>query len=191
MSVCLCVCVSVCVFPSHDNSTGGGGSSFTTDFEDGTKTGYASANVTLNGLSWNMTEALIGGSDAGDFKVGSKSVRLRGYSSSVLAMLGDTTGGMGTISFQHRRFSSDSQIEWIVEYSTNGGSVWTEAGRFTAGANVATFTASVNSAANGRVRIRTNDTGTGTNRRTNIDEFSITAYSPPASPTVSASGNLS
>jgi hypothetical protein len=49
----------------------------------------------------------------------------------------------------------------------------------------------VNSAANGRVRIRANNTGTGTNRRTNIDEFSITAYSPPTSPTVAASGNLS
>jgi len=168
---------------------GGGGSSYATDFEDGTKTGYASANVTLNGISWNMTDALIG-TDGNDFKVGSKSVRLRGYSSSVVAMLADTTGGMGTISFQHRRYGTDTQIEWIVEYSTNGGSVWTEAGRFTAGANAATFTSTVNSGSNGRVRIRTNATGTS-NRRTNIDEFSITAYSPPTSPTVSASGNLS
>jgi hypothetical protein len=171
-------------------SGGGGGSSYTTGFEDGAKAAYASGNVTLNGISWNMTEALIGGSDSGDFKVGSKSVRLRGYSSSAITMLADTTGGMGTISFQHRRFSSDSQIEWIVEYSTNGGGSWTEAGRFTAGASVATFTAPVNSGANGRVRIRTNAAGSS-NRRTNIDEFSITAYSPPTSPTVTASGNLS
>jgi hypothetical protein len=170
---------------------GGGGTSYTTGFEDGAKAGYASANLTLNGISWNMTEALIG-TDANDFKVGSKSVRLRGYSSSVIAMLADTTGGMGAISFQHRRYgTSDSQIEWIVEYSTNGGSSWIEAGRFTAGASVATFSADVNSGANGRVRIRTSDSGTGTNRRTSIDEFSITAYSPPTSPTVSASGNLS
>ena len=170
---------------------GGGGSSYTTGFEDGTKSAYASGSVTLNGISWNMTEALIGGGDAGDFKVGSKSVRLRGYSSSVIVMLADTTGGMGTISFQHRRYGTDTQIEWILEYSTNGGSVWTEAGRFTAGGTAETFTTSVNSAANGRVRIRANDTRTGTSRRTNIDEFSITAYSPPTSPTVSASGNLS
>jgi hypothetical protein len=97
---------------------------------------------------------------------------------------------MGVISFQHRRYGTDSQIEWIVEYSTNGGSVWTEAGRFTAGADAATFTSAVNSGSNGRVRIRTNATG-ASNRRTNIDEFSITAYSPPTSPTVSVSGNLS
>jgi hypothetical protein len=169
---------------------GGGGSSYTTGFEDGTKGAYGSGSVTLNGISWNMTDALIG-TDASDFKVGGKSARLRGYSSSVIAMLADTAGGMGTISFQHRRYGTDTQIEWIVEYSTNGGSVWTEAGRFTAGSTAETFTTSVNSAANGRVRIRANNTGTGTNRRTNIDEFSITAYSPPTSPTVAASGNLS
>ena len=169
---------------------GGGGSSYTTDFEDGSKGAYASGSVTLGGISWNMTEALIGGSDANDFKLGNQSLRLRGYSSSVITMLADTTGGMGVISFQHRRYGTDLQIEWIVEYSTNGGSVWTEAGRFTAGANATTFTSTVNSGSNGRVRIRTNATGTS-NRRTNIDEFSITAYSPPASPTVSASGNLS
>lgn len=171
-------------------SGGGGGSSYTSDFEDGLKAAYASGSVTLSGISWNMTEALIGGGEANDFKVGTQSVRLRGYSTSVIAMLADTTGGMGVISFQHRRYGTDSQIEWIVEYSTDGGSVWTEVGRFTAGANVATFTASVNSDANGRVRIRTNDMNTGTNRRTNLDEFSITAYSQPTSPTVSASGNL-
>jgi len=106
-------------------------------------------------------------------------------------MLADTTGGMGAITFQHRRYNSaDVQIEWIVEYSTNAGGSWVEAGRFTAGELVETFSASVNTAANGRVRIRTNAAGS-TNRRANIDEFSITAYSPPTSPSVSASGNLS
>lgn len=170
-------------------SSGESGPSYTTGFEDGAKTSYASASVTLGGISWNMTEALIG-TDANDFKVGTKSARLRGYSASAMTMLGDTTGGLGTISFQHRRYGSDSQIEWIVEYSTNGGASWTEAGRFTSSAAAATFTASVNNVANGRVRIRTNDTGTGTNRRTNIDEFSVTSYSVPTSPTVAANGAL-
>ena len=168
---------------------GGGGSSYTTDFEDGSKVAYASGSVTLNGISWNMTEALIG-SISDDFKVGSKSIRLRGYSTSAATMLADTTGGMGVISFQHRRYGTDTQIEWIVEYSTNGGSVWTEAGRFTSGATAITFTSTVNSGSNGRVRIRTNALGSS-DRRTNIDEFSITAYSPPVSATIAASGNLS
>jgi hypothetical protein len=136
-----------------------------------------------------MTEALIG-SISSDFKVGSKSIRLRGYSTSAATMLADTTGGMGVISFQHRRYGTDTQIEWIVEYSTNGGFVWTEAGRFMSGATAITFTSTVNSGSNGRVRIRTNALGSS-DRRTNIDEFSITAYSPPVSATVAASGNLS
>jgi hypothetical protein len=168
---------------------GGGGSSYITDFEDGSKGAYASGSVTLNGISWNMTEALIG-SISSDFKVGSKSIRLRGYSTSAATMLADTTGGMGVISFQHRRYGTDTQIEWIVEYSTNGGFVWTEAGRFMSGATAITFTSTVNSGSNGRVRIRTNALGSS-DRRTNIDEFSITAYSPPVSATVAASGNLS
>jgi hypothetical protein len=168
---------------------GGGGSSYMTDFEDGSKGAYASDSVTLRGISWNMTEALIGNL-VNDFKVGTKSMRLRGHSTSTATMLADTMGGMGVISFQHRRYGTDTQIEWIVEYSTDGGSVWTEAGRFTAGANAATFSSTVNSGSNGRVRIRANAAGSN-DRRTNIDEFSITAYSPPVSATVAASGNLS
>ncbi len=168
---------------------GGGGVSYTTDFEDGTKTAYASGSVTLNGISWNMTDALIG-TDANDYKIGAKSARLRGYATSAMSMLADTTSGLGTISFLHRRYGTDVQIEWIVEYSTNGGSSWTEAGRFTSGASVATFSAEVNSPANGRVRIRTEVTG-ATNRRTNIDDFSITAYSAPTAPLVTVGGNLS
>ena len=173
------------------SSGGEGGSSYTTGFEDGNKGAYASGSVALNGISWNMTEALIG-IESGEFKVGSKSVRLRGYSSSSISMLADTTSGVGTISFQHCSYNSaDTQIEWIVEYSTNSGSSWIEAGRFTSGASVATFSTNVNSSSNGRVRIRTNNSGTGTNRRTNIDEFSITAYSSPTSPTIATSSNLS
>ncbi len=45
-----------------------------------TKTAYASGgNVTLSGLSWNMTEALIGTLDS-DWKNGTRSARLRGRS---------------------------------------------------------------------------------------------------------------
>jgi hypothetical protein len=168
---------------------GGGGAAYTTGFEDASKGSYASGNVTLNGISWNMTDALIGNL-ANDFKVGSQSVRLKGTASSVISMLADTTNGLGVISFQYQRYGTDAQVEWIVEYSTNGGSLWTEAGKFTSGASVATFSANANTAANGRVRIRANTTGTS-DRRANIDEFSMTAYSTPAVPTVSASGNLS
>lgn len=169
-------------------SGGGGGPSYIVDFEDGNKGSYAAANVTLNGISWNMTEALIGG-DASDFKNGLKSARLRGYSTSAVTMLADKAGGMGTISFQHRRYGTDSQVEWIVDYSTDSGATWTEAGRFTAGADVGTFTATVNSPDASRIRIRTGATGSS-NRRVNVDDMTITSFSA-STPSISTSGVLS
>ncbi len=170
-------------------SGGGGGPSYTVDFEDGTKTAYASGSVTLSGISWNMTEALIGAGDANDFKNGLKSARLRGYSTSVISMLADKTGGIGTISFAHRRYSTDAQVEWIVDYSTDNGTNWTEAGRFTPGAVAATFSASVNSATASRIRIRTEAAG-ATNRRANVDDITITSFSA-STPSISTVGTLS
>lgn len=169
-------------------SGGGGGPGYIVDFEDGNKAAYASANVTLNGISWNMTEALIGG-DANDFKNGLKSARLRGYSTSVVTMLADKAGGVGTISFQHRRYGTDSQVEWIVDYSNNSGATWIEAGRFTAGAATATFSATVNSPDASRIRIRTEATG-ASNRRANVDDITITSFSA-STPSISTSGVLS
>lgn len=156
-------------------TTGGGGTptgSYIVDFEDGTKAAYASANVTLNGLSWNLTEALIG-TDTNDFKNGAKSARLRGYATSVITMLADKTGGIGTITLQHRRYGTDTQVEWIVESTADSGATWTEAGRFTAGASAATFNAVVENAAATRIRIRTSATGSS-NRRVNLDDIVVT-----------------
>jgi hypothetical protein len=93
--------------------------------------------------------------------------------------LGDLPGGIGTISFQHRRYGTDTQVAWIVEYSTNQGTTWIEAGRFTPGETVASFSASPNVSTPARIRIRTAATGTS-NRRANIDDLVITSYTAPA-----------
>ena len=151
-------------------------------FEGLTKTGYGEGDVVIAGLSWRFTEALIAAGDANDFKNGLQSVRLRGYGTSALTMLGDLSGGIGTISLQHRRYATDTQIAWIVEYSTNQGISWTEAGRFTPGDNVATFSASPNISTPARVRIRAAVAGTS-NRRANLDDLVITSYSAPAGTT--------
>ena len=167
---------------------GGGQTNYFTDFETGSKAGYASANATLNGISWNFTEALIG-SETNDFKNGAKSVRFRGYSTSAISMLADKSGGIGTISFQHRRYGTDTQIEWIVEYSLNSGSTWTEAGRFTAGASATTFSATINQSGNARARFRTETAG-ATNRRANIDDFLITDAPSATAPLLTANSSL-
>jgi len=175
---------------SADGGGGGGGgqTNYFTDFEDGTKGSFASGNITLNGISWNFTEALIGNL-AADFKNGAKSVRLRGYSTSAISMLADKSGGIGTISFDHRRYGTDSQIEWIVEYSLNSGSSWTEAGRFTAGVSIASFSATINQSGNVRARIRTEASG-ATNRRANIDDFLITDAPSATAPLLTVNSSL-
>jgi len=96
---------------------------YVVDFEGAseTKTGYASGNVTLSGIQWNMTEALIG-TEVGERISGSRTARGRGYGDSAMTMNADKSGGIGTISLKHRRYGTDTQVSWRVEYSTNGGS---------------------------------------------------------------------
>ena len=93
-------------------------------------------------------------------------------------MLADKPGGAGTISFSYRRYGTDTQQPWAVEYSTNAAASWTQLGaNFTAPANavIQTFSETLNQT--GNVRIRIICTGTGTSsRRLNIDDISITDY---------------
>jgi endonuclease I len=152
-------------------------------FEDVTKSAYATGNVAVAGIDWEFAEALSGRGDASDFKNGLQSVRLRGRGTSALTMLADLPGGLGTIRFDHRRYGEDTQIAWVVEYSTDRGASWTEAGRFTAGADVATFSATPNVSAPARVRIRAAIASGTSNRRANIDDLVITAYRAPAGAT--------
>jgi subtilisin-like proprotein convertase family protein len=162
----------------------GGGSGYVADFEDATKGGYASGTVSLNGIGWNLTEALIGDL-ANDFKNGLKSARLRGYAASGLTMLADKPGGLGSISFQYGRYGTDAQIEWIVEHSVDGGITWAESGRFTPGVTPATFNAVIGETRPARVRIRT-EAGAASNRRANIDDILLTDFVPePETPTIS------
>ncbi len=157
-------------------------SQYEVDFEGTgeTKIGYASGSVTLSGISWNMTEALIG-TDAADYKYGLRSARLRGYSTSVMTMLANKSDGAGTISFSYWRYGTDGQVTWRVDYSTNDGGSWTQAGStFTAPANnnEQTFTATINASGNVRIRIIHDSGGnTSTNRRLNIDNITISDYS--------------
>lgn len=155
---------------------------YSTGFEDASKPSYASATATFSGIDWNLTEALTGNLAASEFFNGTQSVRMRGYGASVMTMLQDKANGIGNISFLYRRYGTDAQEAWVVEYSTDGGGTWTQAGAtFTPGALVApnfeTFSADVNIEGPARIRVRRAvQTGT-TNRRMNIDDLVITDFS--------------
>jgi hypothetical protein len=151
------------------------------DFEGAgeTKTSYASGTVNLNGVDWDLTEALIG-TVASDIKNGARAARIRNSGS--LTMLADKENGLGTISLQYARsdFSGDrtgTSPSFVVEYSTNQGGSWTQAGSTTslAGVNSLTpFSAEVNVTGNVRIRIR--QTAGDTGKRWNVDDILLTDF---------------
>ena len=153
---------------------------YSVDFEgtNETKTSYASGDVTLSGLSWNMTDALIGTLDS-DWKNGIRSARLRGYGTSIMTMLENKTNGLGTLSFYYRRYGTEAQVDWKAEYSVDNGANWTQIGSdFTAPAsdNPSLFSEQVNVSGDIRIRIkRATETGTA-NKRLNIDDILLTDY---------------
>jgi hypothetical protein len=156
------------------------GETYTVNFEgdEETKTAYASGTVKLSGLDWDLTEALIG-TDASDYKEGVRSARLRGYGTSAITMLANKANGIATLSFKYRRYGTDAQEDWKVEYSTDNGSTWTQIGSgFTAPASddVQTFSETINQTGNIRIRIkRATESGTS-NKRLNIDNIEMTDY---------------
>ena len=139
-----------------------------------TKTGYASGTVLISGIDWDMTEVLIGTLGT-DFKNGSRSARLRGYSTSAMTMLDDKSNGIGKISFKYKAYGSDPQAVWKVEYSINGGVTWTQVGlNFSATSTVQFFNESLNISGNARIRIvHVSGGNTTTDRRMNIDDIII------------------
>lgn len=169
---------------------------YSVDFEGAseTKTGYGSGAITLSGISWNMTEALIGTTSGSDYFVGLRSARLRGYSTSSMTMQADKSNGAGTITFKYRRYGTDAQVSWKVEYSTDGGTSWTQAGSsFTAAASdtAQDFSATINVSGNVRFRIVHNSGGdTSNNKRANVDNFNVTDYPSAGAPAITPSGSF-
>ncbi len=154
---------------------------YVVDFEAETKGAYDDLTpVELNGLEWEMNQAVIGNLPA-DWKNGSKSARFRGYEVSAMTMLEDVTNGIGAITFQYRRYGTDTQVDWKVEYSTNAGLDWTQIGAdFSAPASdeVQTFAEDVGVEGDVRIRIvrATADGNTSNIRRLNIDDIEVYAF---------------
>jgi len=190
-STLLAVCATVLLF---FGSTGSGWGQYIVNFEGTgeTKTAYASGTVNLSGINWDMTEALIG-TETAEIITGTRSARLRGHGTSSMTMLANKSNGIGSISFNYRRYGIDGQVDWKVEYSTNDGTSWTQIGSpFTApaDASIHVFNETVNVNGNIRIRIkRATETGS-TNKRLNIDDITVSDYSA-GSPTITVTGTFS
>ncbi len=156
-----------------------GMASYIVDFEGykETKTGYAAAEVTLSGLGWRLTQALIGTRDE-DKKNDQRALRMRrdGETLGVAEMLEDKAGGIGEISFWYARYGEETgQPNLAVDYSTDRGVSWRQAGSSISNfpASLTEWTAEINVAGNVRIRLRTD--GAGVNqRRMNIDDIVLT-----------------
>jgi hypothetical protein len=149
---------------------------------DGTSaSAYGFTNHNLNGITWTGEQVIIPTTPlAADWFNGVRSARLRGYSTSHMTMTSNKANGIGTISFNYRRYGTDAQVVWKVEYSTNDGGSWTQAGSdFTAPSNddIQVFSVTANVSGNARIRIiHVSGGNTSTNRRLNLDDLLITDY---------------
>ncbi|TVQ79378.1 MAG: hypothetical protein EA358_03770, partial [Flavobacteriales bacterium] len=162
---------------------------YVVDFEGTGETdgGYAAATVSLNGINWSIGPQALIGTSPSDIKNGARSARIRRHGSvfGSISMTQDKQNGIGTITFLYSRsnFSGDRATtgdgppSFIVEYSMNGGSTWTQAGSTISldGVNsLTTFSATVDEPGNGRIRIV--QTAGAAGRRWNVDDISITDF---------------
>jgi len=95
----------------------------TENFENGTKTAYASGEIKLSTGEWNFTDALIGDLPA-DLKNGSKAVRLRTGS---ITMYHDISG-VNMLYITHGKYGTDANSTWQLLMSTDGGYNFTQVG---------------------------------------------------------------
>lgn len=143
----------------------------TEGFESGTKTAYATGNVSFPSGVWTLNDALVGTS-ATDRKTGLQSVRVR---NGIVTMAFDYPKGAQTVSVNHAKFGTDANSTWELWYSTNSGSTWTVAGPAVVSNSIdltpAVFTLNVP----GPIRFEFRKTAGGTTRF-NLDDFQIQGY---------------
>jgi endonuclease G len=139
------------------------------DFETGSKTAYAAANVTIGTGSWFFDDALLGTSTS-DRKNGTQSVRIRNTGS--ITMNFDYTSGASTITVKHALFGTDASSTWELRVSTNGGASFAKVGSTVTTSSTSLQTATFTVNVTGNIRVMIAKTGGGTNR-INIDDLQI------------------
>uniref|UniRef100_UPI004049AE8A choice-of-anchor D domain-containing protein n=2 Tax=Flavobacterium sp. TaxID=239 RepID=UPI004049AE8A len=153
------------------------------DFETGTKGGYAIADAALTSGSWSLDDALLG-TATNDRKNGSQSLRLRNGNAS---MNFNKTGGLGTVSILHAKYSTDIDGSWHLEASTDNGANWNAYVSPTYNTTSTTLTNQdipVNLGGSVRFRI-VRDSG----NRLNFDDIYVTDYSAIPAPEINVEGN--
>ncbi|AHJ96877.1 choice-of-anchor D domain-containing protein [Hymenobacter swuensis] len=154
-------------------------------FEQGSKSSYATGNVTFASGFWELNNALVGTS-ANDAKNGTKSVRIQ--STGLLTMLFDKAGGAADITLKAANYAGDTGGTFVVEVSVDQGGTWSQAGNTVnlTSTALATFSFTVNTAGNVRLRVRKIG-----GSRINIDDVTIADYVPTNGPEIDLVQNAS
>jgi endonuclease I len=174
-------------YPSLEPEEEGG--PYTATFDGITsKTSYAEAAVTINGVSWTLAETLIGNL-AADRKTGTHALRFRTSSDTRAEMLDNLPDGVGNVSFDAARYDgsgdrSATAPTFVVEVNVDG--VWHAVGDPVSMDQVDVLTPysfSVQEPGPSRIRFRvtggsgiTNAPGTSGGRRFNLDNLVITPF---------------
>ncbi|WP_170170332.1 IPT/TIG domain-containing protein [Hymenobacter perfusus] len=157
----------------------------TEPFEQGSKGGYATGNVSFASGPWELNNALVG-TATGDAKNGSKSVRIQ--STGLLTMLFDKIGGAADITLKAANYAGDTGGAFVVEVSSDQGGTWTQVGSTISLTSTAltTFSFTANTAGNVRLRVRKT-----AGNRINIDDVTIADYAPTNGPEIDLVQNAS
>ncbi|MCW1146672.1 T9SS type A sorting domain-containing protein [Flavobacterium lacisediminis] len=148
---------------------------------------YTDGNFTMTGTDILRNGTTLQDGVAG--ALGTYSVRLRNNATTNIIM-NIASGGVGTFSFQVRRWDGAPATDHTVEYSTNNGSTWTNSSTInasvTSDSGWKTVNGSINSPnTNIQIRIKSNTV----NERIFVDDFSWTASSPDPSLIITSPSN--
>lgn len=110
--------------------TAGSAYSFLEDFEAGTRETYNNGEYRGTACRWNFTNAGVWNNK--DAYEGHLAARFGDLPTSAIEMLEDTPAGISTVSFWARTWSaSDGESAVYLQYSTDGGRTWKDAGTAT------------------------------------------------------------
>ncbi len=150
---------------------------FLEDWEEAATTSvpaYSSTTFKGSAALWAVTDGGFGSATQDKSFNGTTVLRMGKDSTSSIAMAEDKTGGIGTVSFDAAKWSeSEATAVLEFEYSTDGGIIWTSAGKVTVdNSSSKNFTATVNCSGNARIRLRQTS-----GKRWFVDNIGISNYS--------------
>lgn len=148
--------------------------SLTENFDYGTKTSYAKADVNLSTGSWNFDNALLGNL-AADLKNGSQSIRMK---TGAITMNFDINN-LTTVYIKHGKYGTDAASTWQLFKSTDGGATYTQVGKDMVENNTTLVIDSFKVDATGKVRLQIKDISTSSTPRLNIDDITFKGTGDP------------